>query len=64
MSIQRGLPRRPAWWYPEETVLTMRDGRKFSVYYQEIKIYDEFGVLGDPDDYVYSKWRKRWKRVS
>lgn len=64
MSVQRGLPRRPAWLYPEGSVLTMRDGRRFIVYYQETKVYDEFGVMGNPADYIYSRWRRQWKQIS
>lgn len=63
MSVQRSLPMRPAWLYPVGSVLTTKDGRKFVVYEQEIRFYDEFGVMGNPDDYVYSKWKKRWKQA-
>lgn len=63
MSVQRSRPRRPAWLYPAGSILTLRDGREFIVDEQEIQIYDEFGIVGDPDDYIYSKFRKYWRRV-
>lgn len=39
----------------------MQDGRKFVVVEKEIEYYREFGTLGDPADYLYSKWRRKWE---
>lgn len=61
MSVQRSRPRRPAWLYPAGSILTMQDGRKFVVVEKEIEYYREFGTLGDPADYLYSKWRRKWE---
>lgn len=63
MSVKWSIPRRPARWYPEGSVITLRDGRKFVVDVQEIKVYDEFGNIYNPSDYIYSKYRKYWRQI-
>lgn len=63
MGIERSQPRRPARWYPAGSVLTLKDGREFIVDEQEIRLYDEFGSTNNENDYMYSKWRKYWRKI-
>lgn len=39
--IKRPIPRRPAWWYPVGTTLTLRDGRVFRVIAEREKVWDD-----------------------
>lgn len=56
-------PRRPARWYPEGTVLTMRDGRKFVVVEHRYYVMCDptFGNGGDFDRdwHTYKVWEQK-----
>lgn len=63
ITVERSRPRRAAWLYPTGSILTLKDGREFIVDERQIRVYDEFGNMGDPKDYLYSKYKRYWRHL-
>jgi len=63
-KILRPHPRRPAWMYPVETLLTLKDGRVFEVASERVKYWDDPSVGRGGGDWAWKDSKRFWRRVS